>query len=82
MTSFSVTSFKKAISEFKENSTQCLNDPVKRPDAILCREYSDSPACIRPDVRITPSGRSSVFEKNPDSFADLDWEDNLQPSKH
>jgi hypothetical protein len=42
-----------------------LDNPVKRPNALLCREDSDSSACIRPNVRATPSGRSSVFEKNP-----------------
>jgi hypothetical protein len=31
-----------------------------------CVEDSDSSACIRPDVSATPSGHSSVFEKNPD----------------
>jgi hypothetical protein len=39
--------------------------PVKRLDVLLCREDSNSSACIRPDLRATPSGRSSVFKKNP-----------------
>jgi len=39
---------------------------MKCPDALLCREDSDSSACIRPDVRATPTGCYSVFEKNPD----------------
>jgi hypothetical protein len=53
---------------------------VKLPDALLCREDSDSLACIHPDDRATPFGRSSVFEKNLESFTDTDWEDNFQLS--
>jgi hypothetical protein len=39
---------------------------VNRLDALLCREDSDSSAYIRPDVKVTPSERSSVFEKKLD----------------
>jgi hypothetical protein len=92
MTSFSITSFKKAISEFQEDFAKFptqqksnplfsrSDDPVKHLDALLCREYFDSPECIRPDVRATPSRRSSKFKKNPDSFAYTDWKNSLQPS--
>jgi hypothetical protein len=38
---------------------------MKRPDTLLCREDSASSACIRLDDKATSSGRSSVFEKNP-----------------
>jgi hypothetical protein len=65
MTSFSVTSFKKAISEFQEDSVKFptqqksnplfshLDGPVNRLDALLCREDFDSSPCIRPDVKAT-----------------------------
>jgi len=58
-----------------------LDSLVKCPEALLCQEDSDSSMCIRPDVRATPSVRSSEFEKNPKSFADADWEDSLQLSE-
>lgn len=43
-----------------------LDGLVKRPDALLSREDFDSLACIRPDVRATLSGCSSMLEKNLD----------------
>jgi hypothetical protein len=43
-----------------------LDDPVKHLDALLCQEDSDSLACIRTNVKATPSDRSLVFEKNSD----------------
>jgi hypothetical protein len=62
--------------EFQEDSakfpTQQKSDPysrpdgpVKRPDALLCREDSENSAYIRPDSRVSLSGRSSLFEKSP-----------------
>jgi hypothetical protein len=55
----------------------CPDGPVKLPDALLCREDSDSSACICPDIRATPSKRSLEFEKNLDSFANTDCERHL-----
>jgi hypothetical protein len=77
MTSFSVTSFKKAISEFQKDLAKfltqqswipysCPDNPVKHSDTLLCLEDSDSAAYIRLDVRAIPSGCSSVFKKNPE----------------
>jgi hypothetical protein len=83
MTSFNVTSFKILRSfQLSKSRIPCsrLDGLVKLPDALLCREDSDSLACIRLHDRATPFGRSSVFEKNLESFTDTDWEDSLQPS--
>jgi hypothetical protein len=70
MTSFNLTSIKKAISKFQEDfaqfPTQQKSDPLFRSDVLLCREDSASSACIRLDNRATPSRCSSVFKKNPD----------------
>jgi hypothetical protein len=57
------------------------NGPMNLLDALLCREDSDSSVCILLDIRATPFGRSSVFEKNPESFSNTNWEDSLQPSR-
>jgi hypothetical protein len=46
---------------------------MKHPNALLCREDSDSSACIRPDVKATPPGHSLVFEKNPDFLYKHIW---------
>jgi hypothetical protein len=47
---------------------------------IYVLEDSASSSCIRLDDRTTSSGFFSVFEKNPESFADTNWEESLQPS--
>jgi hypothetical protein len=75
-------SSRKILRSFQLSKSQIpcsrLNGQVKRLDALLCQEDSDSSACIRLDVRATPSGRSLEFEKNPKSFTDANWEDGLQ----
>jgi len=62
-------------------SSERLDGPMKRPDSLLCREDSACWACICLDDKATSSRRSSVFEKNSESFTDKDWEDSLQPSR-
>jgi hypothetical protein len=63
-------SSRKILRSFQLSKSQipcsCLDGPMKCPDTLLCREDSDSSACISLDIRATPSGRSSVFKKNPD----------------
>jgi hypothetical protein len=73
MTSFSVTSFKKAILEFQEDFAKF---PTQQKSDLLFPSRQSSEASRRPPVtrrsdfrsdnRATPSGRSSVFKKNPD----------------
>jgi hypothetical protein len=84
MTSFNIISFKKAISEFQEDSaqfpTQQKSNPLF-PSGWAC-EASGRPSVLRRfyQLNMHPSGRSSVFEKNLESFANTDWEDSLQSS--
>jgi hypothetical protein len=63
-------SSRKILQSFQLSKSQILcslpDGPVKRLDALLCREDSNSSTCIRPDVKSTPSGRSSVLKNNPD----------------
>jgi hypothetical protein len=56
-------SFRKILWNFKLSKRRI---PCSHQDALLCREDSDSSACICPDIRATPFGRSSVFKKNLD----------------
>jgi hypothetical protein len=50
---------------------------VKRPDALLCREDSDSSVCIRPDVRATRPDTFQCSRRIQISFADTDRERQL-----
>jgi uncharacterized Zn-finger protein len=91
MTSFSVTSIKKAISEFQEDSAQFTIQQKSDPLFPFGRasEASGHPSVFEkilpvqyasvPMTGATLSGCSSVFEKNLESFVDTDWEDSLQP---
>jgi hypothetical protein len=81
MTSFSVTSIKQAILEFQEDSAQFSTQQKLDPLFLFgwACEASECPFVSRRFCQLSmhSSGRSSMFEKNPESFIDTDWEDNL-----